>query len=183
MSARPAVAKQRRSGWRLPFGGGPEYLKRWRATANGLESVAAAHNDGLLILDELAQVEAREAGGIAYMLANGTGKHRAKRDGLAKPAASWRLLFLSAGEIGLADHMADAGKKAKAGQEVRLCDISADTGEHGMFESLHSFPSGSAFADHLNHASGVVYGSPIRTFLNGLAAAPSDDVRGPSASN
>lgn len=157
--------------------GGPEYLKRWRATANGLESVAAAHNDGLLILDELAQVEAREAGGIAYMLANGTGKHRSKRDGMAKPVATWRLLFLSAGEIGLADHMADAGKKAKAGQEVRLCDISADTGEHGMFESLHQFPSGSAFADHLNHASSVVYGSPIRAFLNELAAAPSDDVR------
>lgn len=42
--------------------GGPEYLHRWRATANGLEAVATGHNDALLVLDELAQVDPREAG-------------------------------------------------------------------------------------------------------------------------
>lgn len=158
--------------------GGPEYLKRWRATANGLESVAAAHNDGLLILDELAQVESREAGSIAYMLANGTGKHRARRDGLAKEAVTWRLLFLSAGEVGLADHMADAGKRAKAGQEVRLCDIPADTGQHGLFECLHDYSSGALLADHLNTATAQDYGVPIREYLRTLASRSADDVTG-----
>ena len=90
---------------------------------------------------KLAQVDAREAGEVAYMLANGTGKQRAQRDGLAKPKASWRLLFLSAGEIGLAQHMREAGKKARAGQEVRLADIPADAGAgYGLFETLHGYP-------------------------------------------
>src|SRR5450830_46968 len=114
--------------------GGPAYVNRWRATSNGLESLAALHNDTLLILDELAQVDPREAGEIAYMVANGQGKQRSARTGSAKPRQSWRLLFLSAGEIGLAQHMADGGKKAKAGQEVRLVDVQADAGQGlGLF--------------------------------------------------
>ena len=47
--------------------GAPSYVNRWRATSNGLESLAALHNDTLLILDELAQVDPREAGEVAYM--------------------------------------------------------------------------------------------------------------------
>lgn len=54
-------------------------LQRWRATSNGLESVAKLHNDSLLCLDELAQVSATEAGEVAYMLANGSGKIRSKQ--------------------------------------------------------------------------------------------------------
>ncbi|HOJ23186.1 MAG TPA: DUF927 domain-containing protein, partial [Armatimonadota bacterium] len=49
--------------------GGPSYVNRWRATSNGLESLAALHNDTLLILDELAQVDPREAGEIALISA------------------------------------------------------------------------------------------------------------------
>ena len=72
------------------------YCRLWRATANGLEGMAALHNDGVLILDELGQVDPREAGEAAYMLANGLGKARAARDGTARASAKWRLLFLSA---------------------------------------------------------------------------------------
>lgn len=36
--------------------GGASYLQRWRTTDNALEAIAAQHCDGLLILDELAQV-------------------------------------------------------------------------------------------------------------------------------
>ncbi|WP_457589305.1 DUF927 domain-containing protein, partial [Legionella pneumophila] len=46
----------------------------WRSTTNGLEGLAALHNDGLLILDELSQMDPREAGEAAYLLANGQGK-------------------------------------------------------------------------------------------------------------
>jgi putative DNA primase/helicase len=68
--------------------GGRDYLHRWRATSNGLEDIATAHSGALLILDELGQVEPKEAGEIAYMLANGTGKHRADRTGGARRAQS-----------------------------------------------------------------------------------------------
>lgn len=60
------------------------YIRLWRATANGLEGLAAMHNDGLLILDELSQLDPREAGEAAYLLANGQGKNRASKLGTIK---------------------------------------------------------------------------------------------------
>lgn len=158
--------------------GGAEHLQRWRATSNGVEALAQAHNDGLFVLDELAQVDPREAGEIAYMLANGKGKARARRDGLARKAATWRLLFLSAGEIGLADHMQAAGKTIRAGQEVRLADVPADAGKgHGIFETLHGFNSGAALAEHLNAVVGNFHGAAIREYLRQLMQAPREQLR------
>ena len=158
--------------------GGPDYLQRWRATGNGLEATAQAHNDALLCLDELAQVDAREAGEVAYMLANGTGKQRAQRDGLAKPKASWRVLFLSAGEIGLAAHMREAGKKARAGQEVRLADIPADAGAgYGLFETLHGYTDGGALADAIREAARTHYGHAAREYLAALVSIDRDELR------
>jgi len=42
--------------------GPPEYAREWRSTANGLEGVAVLHNDATLILDELAQIDPKQAG-------------------------------------------------------------------------------------------------------------------------
>lgn len=159
------------------WGGGvrPSYMQQWRATANGLEAVAELHNDGLLVLDELGQVDAREAGEVAYMLANGCGKVRAGRSGGARRKAAWRLLFLSAGEIGLRDHMRAAGKQARAGQEVRLADIPMDAGAGlGGFEVIHGAESADAFARHLKDAAGKFYGTPIRAFLGALVQQDRD---------
>ena len=153
--------------------GGPERLQRWRATSNGLEAVALTHNDTLLCLDELGQVDAREAGEIAYMLANGAGKARSNRDGTARRKASWQLLFLSSGEIGLAEHMRSAGKRSRAGQEVRLADIPADAGAgHGLFENLHNHPGGAAFAQALDRAARTCHGTAARAFIAGLVENP-----------
>lgn len=144
----------------------PDYLNRWRATTNGLEALAALRCDSLLILDELAQVDAKEAGEIAYMLANGSGKTRANRSGGSRSRYEWRLLFLSAGEIGLAQHMNDAGKKAKAGQEVRLIDINADANKgYGIFENLHGLENGSELSKRLLDVCSNYYGTPAISFL------------------
>ncbi len=123
------------------------YPRLWRATANGLEGLAALHNDGLLILDELSQVDPAEAGEAAYLLANGQGKARASRTGAARQSSRWRLLFLSAGEESLTALMARGGRKANAGQEIRLADIDADAGAGmGAFETLHDQPNPAALA-------------------------------------
>lgn len=120
------------------WGNPSSFPRLWRATANGLEGLAALHNDGLLILDELSQIDPKEAGEAAYMLANGQGKVRASRSGEARQSARWRLLFLSAGEESLTALMARAGRKTNAGQEIRLADIDADAGAGmGAFEELH----------------------------------------------
>lgn len=89
-------------------------------------------------MDELGQAPAKAVGEMSYMLANGAGKGRARRDGSARAIQTWRLLFLSSGEVGLADKLAEIGQKPKAGQEVRFIDIAADAGaELGIFEYTH----------------------------------------------
>jgi len=65
----------------LGGGGKRGFLHSWRSTSNGLESIAEAHNDLTLILDELSRCDARKAGGVAYMPANGQGKNRGKAAG------------------------------------------------------------------------------------------------------
>ncbi len=152
-------------------GGIRGFIRTWRATSNGLEGVAALHCDALLCLDEIGQVDGRDAGQIAYMLANGQGKTRAGRSGETRPAAEWRLLFLSSGEISLADKIAEdgRGRRIAAGQEVRIVDIAADAGAGmGIFENLHGFPSADAFARHLKMASGEHYGEAWREFMRVL---------------
>jgi putative DNA primase/helicase len=149
--------------------GGANYLQRWRATDNALESIAAQHCDGLLILDELAQIDPKTAGECAYMLANEQGKARATRTGTPRARQTWRLLFLSAGELGLADHMAEGMKRARVGQEVRMVDLAADAGAGlGAFENLHGMDGGAAFAKQITDHAQAVYGAPGRAWLQWL---------------
>ncbi len=147
---------------------GNGYVRSWRATANGLEGVALNHSDTLLCLDELSQLASKDAGESAYMLANGAGKSRSTRDGSARRAAKWRVLFLSSGEIGLADKVAEdgRGRRIAAGQDVRIVDVAADAGAGmGMFEELHGFASAEMLARHLRAATQQHYGVPARRYL------------------
>lgn len=149
--------------------GGQDFMQRWRATDNGLEALAMQHCDAPLLLDELAQMDPKAAGEVAYMLANGSGKARAARTGGARDRASWRLLFLSAGEIGLAEHMGEVGKTPRAGQELRLAEIPADAGAGlGVFENLHGYANGADFAKALDRAVRKHYGTAFHAFVSEL---------------
>ncbi|WP_341684942.1 DUF927 domain-containing protein [Limnohabitans sp.] len=152
--------------------GGANYLQRWRTTDNALEAIAAQHCDALLVLDELAQVDPKTAGECAYMLANEQSKARATRNGAPRQRLSWRLLFLSAGELGLSDHMAEGMRRARTGQEVRMADIPADAGAgNGLLESLHGIDGGgAAFSRQIVEAAGRCYGAPGRDWLQWLTA-------------
>lgn len=140
--------------------GNPEaFIRLWRLTTNGLEGLACLHSDRILILDELGQAEAHIAGEAAYLLANGQGKVRAKKDGTARTAQRWRTPFLSAGELTLAALTAQAGKRTTGGQEVRFADIEADAGVgFGLFERLHEFSSVHLLASALSELSGQEHG-------------------------
>ena len=149
--------------------GGNDFLQRWRATDNGLEALAAQHSDCLLVLDEISQVDPKAAGEVAYMLANGSGKVRSGRTGSMRDTAKWRLLFISSGEAGLAEHMAEGGKKPKAGQEIRLLDIPADAGRSlGLFENIHGHAGGAAFSKAMNELAIKHYGTPALAFIKAL---------------
>jgi uncharacterized protein (DUF927 family) len=145
---------------------GTGYLRSWRATDNALESVASHHSGLLLCLDELAELAPTAAAAAGYMLGNGAGKGRARRDGSPRPPATWSLLFLSTGEVGLSDLIAQTGGRAMAGQEVRLIDVPADAGEgFGILsEAPQGMPPG-AFVERLRAAALAHHGHAARAFL------------------
>lgn len=152
-------------------GGVSGFVDHWRVTTNGLESVAALHSDSFLALDELGQVEAKEAGHAAYMLANGVGKIRADRSGEARRPAEWRVIFLSSGEISLSQRIEEENRnrRARAGHEVRVVDIEADAGAGmGAFETLHEFKDPESLARHLRAATAQHYGHAAPLFLKRL---------------
>lgn len=146
--------------------GGRDYLQTWRNTDNALETTAQQHCDAPLLLDEIAQVDARAAGECVYMLANGGAKGRAQRMGGLRARASWRVLFLSAGEIGLLEQMSEAGKSPRAGQDARLAEIPADAGAGlGIFENLHGYKGGAELSKALTDAARANYGGPFLAYL------------------
>ncbi|MCK2113547.1 DUF927 domain-containing protein [Pseudomonas juntendi] len=152
--------------------GGPRLVRSWRSTDNALESIAAAHSDGLLILDEIGMCDARIIGETVYMLGNGTGKARANDRGQAgRSVQEWRLLFLSTGEKTLAQHMAEANKELKAGMEIRMLAVPANASKGlGMFDKLCGFEDAAALSDALKLRVSRFYGTPLTAFLEALCA-------------
>lgn len=151
--------------------GRPSYMQRWRTTDNALEATAVQHCDGTLILDEIGQVDGKVVGDCAYLLANEQEKGRNTRSGMNRKRRTWKLLFLSSGEKSMAAHMAEAGKKAMAGQEVRMVDIPLDAGMGlGGLECLHGMETGAMLADAVTAAAGRHYGTAGRAWLEWLVA-------------
>lgn len=159
------------SAWGLP-------IRSWRTTDNAAESWARFANDGFLPIDELGQVDGRSASQMAYMLGNGQTKGRSNRNGIARETAQFRLLFLSTGEIGLADKISETGKKAKAGQAIRMLEIPAYAGaEMGIFENLHEFNGGAEFSKYLATTADQYKGHAIDLFLKQITALPFDELQ------
>ena len=144
------------------------FMRSWKATDNGLESVAEVHNDLTLILDELSQIDPKAAGRAAYMLANGQGKARAQAAGGNRALATWRLLLLSSGEVSLEQLMAEAGEKIHAGQEIRMPSIPAEVTPGTTLETLHGFASGHELSGHIQTQAAKHYGHIGRAWLQYL---------------
>ena len=129
------------------------------------------------MLDELGQVEARDAAAGLYSLSNGTGKARAARDGSLREPKSWRALILSSGEIPTETKLGeDRGRKARAGQLVRMLDVPADRGfGFGAFDSGGPDSDASKLAKAFKHAAIAAYGTAGPGFVRQLIA---EDVTG-----
>jgi putative DNA primase/helicase len=150
--------------------GEPEYLMgTWRTTTSGAEGRAKKCTDAIMINDELHQSNPKEAGEAVYMIMNGKGKQRANVLGDARNVSEWRLNCLSSGEMAYAAFIQSGGTNSRAGQEVRMLDISADMGVGlGAFENIHGVKDSHAFAELLKKSSAEYYGTPIRYFLECL---------------
>ena len=125
-----------------------------------------------LFLDELSnlKVDPAVAAGAAYLLGNGQGKARMTRSISARRRPCWTVLFISAGEMTLAEHAASVGKRTKGGADVRLLNIEADAGKGlGLFENLHGAGSADVFAQQLKDAAVAYYGAVLRAFIGRTA--------------
>jgi putative DNA primase/helicase len=155
-----------------------KYIQQWKATSNGLESVAESSNDMLLTLDELGQIDPKDVGNIVYMLSNGQGKIRSNRSGNAQATKKWKTLLLSTGEISIKQKISECKTDIKSGQEVRLTDIPACHDEKigfGIFESIEGFESSKALSKALESASNTYYGSPFDLFISKLISVKNDE--------
>jgi putative DNA primase/helicase len=156
------------------------FIRAWRATTNGLEGAAAVATDTVLILDELAQIEARELVAALYLLSNGVGKARASRDGSLREPRSWRIVFLSSGELPVgAKLIEERGRKARAGQEVRMLEV-ATSRAFGVFDNPGPEQNAAKLAKECARAASQAYGTAGPEFVRRLLAEDicGEDVRG-----
>jgi putative DNA primase/helicase len=153
-----------------PWGRGTThgFVKPWKSTANNLEGTAALHNDAPMPLDEINAADGREVGGVVYMLAGGVGKGRAGRDGKPRPSAIWRTMILSTGEQCIGDKIAEDGKRAHAGQEVRVINIRSDAGAGlGVFDAGTDFDP-EQLSDNIKAAAAKNYGTAGPAFVEAV---------------
>jgi putative DNA primase/helicase len=159
-------------------GATPGYMHSWNTTDNGLEAKAAGACDTVLILDELGQIESSAAHQAAYMLANGSGKARAKHDGSGRPVKEWRVLFLSSGEMPSERKLAEGRRKrAQAGQLVRMLDVPSDRGlGFGVFDPPGPFHDAATLSKALKAAASSAYGSAGPEFVRRILERGADKI-------
>ena len=98
----------------------------WKATDNGKEAEAAFRNDTLICLDEINEANSKTIGSVVYMLGNGQGKTRSKKDGGLREQKKFRLVFFSSGEVSLESIITSAGGQHQAGMDVRAVPVPLD---------------------------------------------------------
>jgi len=153
---------------------GPEVtsIRKWYTTGNALESLAEVHNDTLLTLDEISEVDPNELGRIIYQLAGGLSKGRANAGGGLRAMRAWRLLFFSTGEKSVRQMLSQVGQDQKGGQRVRLPDIPADNTDDGS-RAIVMDPHGKDpkdFIQDLKAACAASYGLAGPVFVAQLIA-------------
>jgi putative DNA primase/helicase len=146
--------------------GNPDLLRlTWYGTALGLINEAAAHNDGLMPLDEVGQgADPISVSQSAYALFNGVGKLQGAKEGGNRDLKRWRTVAISTGEMDLETFIATAGRKTKAGQLVRLLNIPLSKAVR-----FHDHQNGKQHADALKDAYQHHHGAAGREWIKWLA--------------
>ena len=149
----------------LSVWGDPETTKgNWDTTPLGLQNLALARNDGLLVLDEIGQTaDPRKIPQMVYSVINGVSKTQGAKDGGNRRQKTWRNLILSTGEINPESLIGDRAQW-KAGNHVRLPDIQAEA-RYGIYDTLHGFADGAKLSEHINQATAKQRGTAGRALI------------------
>jgi uncharacterized protein (DUF927 family) len=157
--------------------GGIKRIPRWNVTQVGLEAIAVAHSNMLLPLDEIGEADDRLVGKLAYMLANGVGRAKGNRDSTNRTIKTWKLLFMSTGEIKMSDYLKQAGLDPKGGMEVRMPDIPAASPDstYGVFDYIHEAKDSKEFAQALEANTAENHGTAMDAYLSRLVPDLNED--------
>jgi putative DNA primase/helicase len=145
-------------------------LHSWDGTTYGLARTAEYANDGLLYLDEIGSGDARKIGSAIYQMLNGVSRLQGTKEGGVVASRSWRLTMMSTGEVAMTQYLSEGGQTPRGGQEIRLLDVSADSGAYRVFDCLHGRRNGGDFSVELTKAARSNYGTAGRAFVAWLAA-------------
>lgn len=104
------------------------FVQKWNSTANAFEALLSAHNDGLLVLDEIHTCDAKDFGAVIYNMAGGKGRQALDRDRQLRRNRKWRAMYFSTGEISVLRRLQADGREVHAGQLLRLIDIPIEGG-------------------------------------------------------
>jgi putative DNA primase/helicase len=157
------------------YGQEKQNVMPWRTTSNALEYKAAARNNLALMLDEIGQCTAQDVAQSAYLLANGQGKSRMRKDLTMRENLKWNLTFLSNGEHTLSSYLERGGIETKGGQENRMPSIPAVVKNgSGAFEICHGLEP-SDFSSTIKRNSQKYCGTPFTAFMTQLIEERSKD--------
>ncbi|EHR9462083.1 DUF927 domain-containing protein [Salmonella enterica subsp. enterica] len=153
--------------------GTKELIKSWKMTETASEEIAAAHNDNVLLLNELKLLHKDEskaaqlAQHIIYLLSEECGKQRAA--GYQQYPVRWRLIALSTGEWSLGQHAENGSMERLGGEQVRFVDVPANNENgYGIFATLPEGLSGGEFAEMLQVNCSRYYGTAGQAFVSKL---------------
>ena len=152
--------------------GDSSLVRSWRATANGLEGVANRTSDVVLILDELGQLDSKDAATALYMLASGVGKICMNRNATLQDIKTWRAFMLSSGEMTVEAKITQLrGAKAYTGATLRLLNVAADQRlGFGAFDSAGSTGDIRDLLKDFNSAVTSAYGVAGPAFVSALVS-------------
>lgn len=158
-------------------------MSSWRSTDNGLEAVAAAHNDLPLIIDEIGQANSKhfDIQEVLYMMGNENGKNRMAINARARAKLNWRTIFLSSGEISLEEFAQEQARENRRlarelakGVRVRMASIPAVAYENqedprGVFDYVEDGENTGELSRAIEKASEVEsYGTAGPAFVKCL---------------
>ena len=154
-----------------PASKGDSYVRRWNLTGNAAEALGAAHNDSLLVLDELGTFTGNDIDSLVYNVSGGTGKSAMTSQRTLRKQRAWLCTILSSGEISYLAKATASGRQVMAGQLIRLLDISI--GETIFHDTKGMAPAD--FANCIKKASATWYGSAGPAFIERLIELLEED--------
>ena len=162
------------------YGKFSSYKKSWQGTQTGMEGLAYNYNDLLLPLDEISNIDPKDASNVIYAIGNEVDKNRGAKNGLNRTTKTWREVVLSTGEETVTEMLRKANLKAQAGLEVRMPSINAqatDDEEMGVNESFPAGYNAQSYKELLEGNCKKYHGAVFERWIEFLITLDPDNIR------